>query len=118
MRNILLKSNTINTNTLPPDDNHKTGQSAIKAEVKSHYMPELDAFDLTLVTYSDSSSENEKEEENENPKRENKKFHQCEMCGKILSCNSNLTQHRRKHTGDRPYGCDVCGKKFLRLNMH
>ncbi|KAL1005860.1 hypothetical protein UPYG_G00064860 [Umbra pygmaea] len=32
----------------------------------------------------------------------------CEFCGKIFKNCSNLTVHRRSHTGERPYKCDLC----------
>uniref|UniRef100_A0A8C7JPX7 BCL11 transcription factor A b n=1 Tax=Oncorhynchus kisutch TaxID=8019 RepID=A0A8C7JPX7_ONCKI len=32
----------------------------------------------------------------------------CEYCGKIFKNCSNLTVHRRSHTGERPYKCDLC----------
>ncbi|XP_075209656.1 LOW QUALITY PROTEIN: B-cell lymphoma/leukemia 11A [Chanos chanos] len=32
----------------------------------------------------------------------------CEFCGKSFRNSSNLTVHRRSHTGERPYRCGLC----------
>ena len=32
----------------------------------------------------------------------------CEFCGKVFRNGSNLTVHRRSHTGERPYRCMFC----------
>ena len=32
----------------------------------------------------------------------------CEFCGKVFRNGSNLTVHRRSHTGERPYRCSFC----------
>ena len=39
----------------------------------------------------------------------------CDVCGKGFLMNSNLTTHRRSHSGDRPYACSVCHKRFFQL---
>lgn len=36
----------------------------------------------------------------------------CHICGKQIPCQSNLQNHMRVHTGERPYSCDFCGKCF------
>lgn len=37
-----------------------------------------------------------------------KKDEACEFCGKHFRNSSNLTVHRRSHTGERPYRCGLC----------
>ncbi|XP_069132917.1 zinc finger protein 37-like isoform X13 [Argopecten irradians] len=36
----------------------------------------------------------------------------CEICGKQFPDESSLKKHRLKHTGDRPYACNKCGKTY------
>ncbi|KPP60721.1 B-cell lymphoma/leukemia 11B-like, partial [Scleropages formosus] len=40
--------------------------------------------------------------------KEGRRSDTCEFCGKVFKNCSNLTVHRRSHTGERPYKCDLC----------
>ncbi|MEQ2185312.1 hypothetical protein GOODEAATRI_016834 [Goodea atripinnis] len=42
------------------------------------------------------------------PSSKDKRNDTCEYCGKVFKNCSNLTVHRRSHTGERPYKCDLC----------
>lgn len=41
-------------------------------------------------------------------------MYMCKECGKIITTRTGLLQHRRTHSGERPFVCKICGKRSAR----
>ena len=46
------------------------------------------------------------------------KLCQCDTCEKAFFHRSNVRSHRRTHTGENPYKCDIWGKGFSQIDNH
>ncbi|CAH8522546.1 unnamed protein product [Heterobilharzia americana] len=43
------------------------------------------------------------------------KFYRCRYCGKTFNRKFCRERHERLHTGVKPYSCEICDEKFIRL---
>ncbi len=44
------------------------------------------------------------------------KPYSCDVCAKKFARSNALTEHKRVHTVEKPYQCDSCQKKFSQLS--
>lgn len=64
---------------------------------------------------TDPAKENiraKKKPEGNKKKTKTKKIITCEFCGKNFERNGNYLEHRRTHTGEKPFECAVCLMRF------
>lgn len=65
-----------------------------------------------IITEPEKQKSKVKLSSTEKQKRSQKRKHQCDLCGKTFIYQSNLNDHSRIHSGDKPFVCSICGHKF------
>uniref|UniRef100_A0A8C5DAF4 Zinc finger protein 660-like n=1 Tax=Gouania willdenowi TaxID=441366 RepID=A0A8C5DAF4_GOUWI len=63
-------------------------------------------------TFKGTTSATEQRVQQQSKPRVIPKPHTCDQCRKAFTSKSDLTVHRRIHSGVKPFSCDECGKSF------
>lgn len=76
--------------------------------------PRAEDSDEVSSSRTDDSAEASTEGPGELPRKAPSvvKRRQCPVCGRLLACKANMIVHVRSHTGERPFRCKTCDKRY------
>ncbi|XP_034552419.1 telomere zinc finger-associated protein isoform X2 [Notolabrus celidotus] len=101
------------------DDDDVGGFEGANEDTDEEYVPIAEpsssAPSVSTARKRKAGSKTDKKENGEAMEDESKKdCVQCPVCAKSFKSKYYLKVHNRRHTGERPFGCVKCGKRYFR----
>ena len=110
IQNFLKTSNLLHLVYLTKQDKISIEEGEIKIETSVDLDDDLPINEEQGVRNQESSSVKSEEK--------SKKYHECPMCGKILSSKGNLNKHMIIHDPSKKFECSDCPAKFNQVNYN
>ena len=85
---------------------------AHKANLQNHETTHSDERKFKCEICQDERYFKTKQDLNNHMKFHYEPSYQCQVCQKSFHCKKDLNRHMRTHTGENPYLCSTCDKRF------
>lgn len=110
----MLRHKGIKAHVCPTCGMRKTTMHELKVHMNYHTREKL--YPCTMCDYKAASPGNRTKHIRTVHFRV-KNFH-CPHCDSSFATGDTLKHHIRRHTGEKPYGCEACGRRFIQLSPY